>query len=147
MTRTHVGIVGADHAGVQVAASLRQFGFNDGIYPINDETHPPYQRPSITKAYLKGSAGPDNLLFWSEKFYDEQGITLRQGCAVEINRQNQKLLLASGASLDHYHFVLATGARNRLLDLPNANLPDVRYLRTLDESEALHSVLPSESVR
>ena len=51
------------------------------------------------------------------------------------------MLLASGASLDYGHLVLATGARNRLLDIPNANLADVRYLRILDESEALRQLL------
>jgi 3-phenylpropionate/trans-cinnamate dioxygenase ferredoxin reductase subunit len=57
--------------------------------------------------------------------------------AVFIDRAAQRLLLASGSFLDYGHLVLATGARNRLLDLPNANLADVRYLRILDESEAL----------
>jgi 3-phenylpropionate/trans-cinnamate dioxygenase ferredoxin reductase component len=52
-------------------------------------------------------------------------------------------LLASGASLDYSHLVLATGARNRLLDVPNANLDGVRYLRTLDESEALRQQIAS----
>src|SRR6202166_5293606 len=57
--------------------------------------------------------------------------------AGSIDRAAHKLLLASGSSLDYGHLVLATGARNRLLDLPNATLADVRYLRILDESEAL----------
>jgi 3-phenylpropionate/trans-cinnamate dioxygenase ferredoxin reductase component len=57
--------------------------------------------------------------------------------AVSIDRAARRLLLASGASLQYGHLVLATGARNRLLDIPNASLADVRYLRTLDESEAL----------
>src|SRR5713101_1117841 len=77
-------IVGAGHAGFQLAASLRQHGFAERIALLNDESHLPYQRPPLSKAYLKG-----------------------------------------------------TGARNRLLDIPNASLPDVLYLRTLDESEAL----------
>src|SRR4030088_2109110 len=55
----------------------------------------------------------------------------------------RKLSLASGAFLDYGHLVLATGARNRLLDIPNANLEDVRYLRILDESEALRQRIAS----
>src|SRR4030088_3254145 len=59
----------------------------------------------------------------------------------------RKLSLASGASLDYGHLVLATGARNRLLDIPNANLEDVRYLRILDESEALRTrIAPGQRV-
>jgi 3-phenylpropionate/trans-cinnamate dioxygenase ferredoxin reductase component len=63
---------------------------------------------------------------------------------VSIDRAARKVLLASGETLPYGHLVLATGARNRLLDLPNANLPDVKYLRILDESEALRSIIPSK---
>ena len=104
---------------------------------INDEAHLPYQRPPLSKAYLKGEGGPDSLMFRPDKFYRDQNIELIADRAVSIDRAAHRLLLASGASLDYGHLVLATGARNRLLDIPNANLPDVRYLRMLDESEAL----------
>ena len=56
----------------------------------------------------------------------------------------RKVMLASGTALDYGHLVLATGARNRLLDIPNANLPDVRYLRILDESEVLRPLLATK---
>src|SRR6202008_3032649 len=62
-----------------------------------------------------------------------------------IRRPARKLKLHSGASLDYGHLVLATGARNRLIDIPNANLPDVRYLRILDDSEDLRSRLASKT--
>jgi 3-phenylpropionate/trans-cinnamate dioxygenase ferredoxin reductase subunit len=137
MAQATVLIVGAGHAGFQVAASLRQHGFAERICLINDEAHLPYQRPPLSKAYLKGEGRPDSLMFRPDKFYRDQTIELMAGRAVAIDRAAQKLLLASGASLDYGHLVLATGARNRLLDIPNANLADVRYLRILDESEAL----------
>jgi 3-phenylpropionate/trans-cinnamate dioxygenase ferredoxin reductase subunit len=76
-------------------------------------------------------------MFRPEKFYQDQNIELIADRAAFIDRAAQRLVLASGAFLDYGHLVLATGARNRLLDLPNANLTDVRYLRILDESEAL----------
>src|ERR1700753_496705 len=137
MTQKTVLIVGAGHAGYQVAASLRQHGFAARICLINDEAHLPYQRPPLSKAYLKGEGRPDSLMFRPDKFYRDQTIELIADRAVSIDRAARRLVLASGASLDYGHLVLATGARNRLLDLPNANLPDVRYLRILDESEAL----------
>jgi 3-phenylpropionate/trans-cinnamate dioxygenase ferredoxin reductase component len=136
-------IVGAGHAGFQVAASLRQHGYKDRVCLINDEGHLPYQRPPLSKAYLKGEGRPDSLMFRPDKFYHDQNIELIGDRAVAIDRAAHRLLLASGASLDYGHLVLATGARNRLLDIPNANLPDVRYLRILDESEALRQRLPS----
>src|SRR6202166_4000 len=121
MAQGTVLIVGAGHAGFQVAASLRQHGYGERICLINDEAHLPYQRPPLSKAYLKGEGRPDSLMFRPDKFYRDQNIEL----------------LASGAFLDYGHLVLATGARNRLLDIPNANLADVKYLRILDESEVL----------
>jgi 3-phenylpropionate/trans-cinnamate dioxygenase ferredoxin reductase subunit len=137
MTQGAVVIVGAGHAGFQVAASLRQHGFKDRVCLINDEGHLPYQRPPLSKAYLKGTGGPDSLMFRPEKFFHDQTIELIGDRAVAIDRAAQKLKLASGAFLDYGHLVLATGARNRLLDIPNANLPNVRYLRILDDSEDL----------
>src|SRR5438552_4712382 len=132
-----VVIVGAGHAGFQVAASLRQLGFKERVCLINDEAHLPYQRPPLSKAYLKGTGGPESLSFRPEKFFHDQKIELVADRGAAIDRAARKLKLASGSSLDYGHLVLATGARNRLLDLPNANLEDVRYLRTLDESQAL----------
>ena len=143
MSKGTVLIVGAGHAGFQVAASLRQHGYAERICLINDEAHLPYQRPPLSKAYLKGAGAPDSLMFRPDKFYREQNIELIADRAVSIDRGARKLLLASGASLEYGHLVLATGARNRLLDIPNANLEDVRYLRTLDESDALRRQISS----
>jgi 3-phenylpropionate/trans-cinnamate dioxygenase ferredoxin reductase component len=138
-----VVIVGAGHAGFQVAASLRQAGFAEPVVMINDEAHLPYQRPPLSKAYIKGTAGPESLFFRPEKFYADQKIELVSDRAIAIDRAARKVKLASGGALDYGHLVLATGARNRLIDLPNANLPDVKYLRILDESEALRACIGS----
>ena len=143
MTRGPVVIAGAGHAGFQLAASLRQHGFSEPIALLNDEGHLPYQRPPLSKAYLKGTGGPDSLMFRPEKFYHDQNIELITDRAAAIDRSARKVSLASGAALDYGHLVLATGARNRLLDIPNANLAGVRYLRTLDESEALRHLMAS----
>ncbi|MDF3809831.1 MULTISPECIES: FAD-dependent oxidoreductase [Rhodopseudomonas] len=134
MTET-VLIVGAGHAGFQVAVSLRQAKFAGRICLINDEKHLPYQRPPLSKAYLKGEGAANSLMFRPESFFTDQNIELISDRAAAIDRKAHKVLLQSGASLDYGHLVLATGARNRLLDVPNATLDDVLYLRTLDESE------------
>ena len=136
-----VVIVGAGHAGFQLAASLRQAGYSDPIHLINDEAHLPYQRPPLSKAYLKGTGGPETLMFRPLKFYVDQGIDLVYDRAVAVQRDKRKVLLSSGQNLDYGHLVFATGARNRLLDIPNASLLDVRYLRILDDSEDLRARL------
>src|ERR1700704_3181874 len=137
MTQATVAIAAAGHAAFQLAASLRQHGYGERICLINDEAHLPYQRAALSQAELQGAGGADSLMFRPDKFYRDQKIELIADRAASIDRGARKLLLASGSSLDYGHLVLATGARNRLLDIPNANLEDVRYLRTLDESEAL----------
>src|SRR5215203_3517237 len=147
MTQGPVVIVGAGHAGFQLAMSLRQHGFSGRVALLNDEGHLPYQRPPLSKAYLKGTGGPDSLMFRPEKFYSDQNIELISDHAVSIDRAARKVQLASGSSLDYGHLVLATGARNRLLDIPNANLDSVRYLRTLDESQLLRDyIAPDQRV-
>src|SRR6185437_12995362 len=70
-----------------------------------------------------------------------QKIELISDRAVSIDRAGHQLKLASGNTLDYGHLVLATGARNRLIDIPNAKLPNVRYLRILDDSEDLRARL------
>src|SRR5258708_1845683 len=143
MAQGTVLIVGAGHAGFQLATSLRQHGYGERICLINDEAHLPYQRPPLSKAYLKGEGRPDSLMFRPDKFYRDQKVELIADRAVAIDRAARRLSLASGSFLDYGHLVLATGARNRLLDIPNANLEDVRYLRILDESEALRKQIAS----
>jgi 3-phenylpropionate/trans-cinnamate dioxygenase ferredoxin reductase subunit len=144
-TLASVVIVGAGHGGFQAAASLRQRGFGSRIVLVNDEVHLPYQRPPLSKAHIKGSAGPEGLTFRPAKFYQDQQIELIAGHATSIGGRARKVQLASGGSPDYGHLVLATGARSRLLDLPNADLPDVKYLRNFDESEALRSIIPSKT--
>jgi 3-phenylpropionate/trans-cinnamate dioxygenase ferredoxin reductase component len=143
MTNGPVVIVGAGHAGFQLAASLRQAGFKDRVSLINDEAHLPYQRPPLSKAYLKGTGGPDSLMFRPAKFYADQNVELVADQVTSIDRAAHQLKLASGGALDYGHLIFATGARNRLLDIPNASLPDVRYLRILDDSEDMRKRLAS----
>ncbi len=132
-------VVGAGHAGFQLAVSLRQAGFQGPVKLINDEALLPYQRPPLSKAHLKGDGGQESILFRPQKFYADQRIELISDRAVAIDRASCVVRLASGAKQGYGHLVLATGARNRLLDIPNANLDGVMYLRTFAESEALRT--------
>jgi 3-phenylpropionate/trans-cinnamate dioxygenase ferredoxin reductase component len=86
MTAGPVVIIGAGHAGFQLAMSLRQHGFSERVALLNDEGHLPYQRPPLSKAYLKGTGGPDSLMFRPEKFYHDQNIDLISDRAVSIDR-------------------------------------------------------------
>lgn len=133
-------IIGAGHAGFQLALSLRQNGFAGSIRLINNETHLPYQRPPLSKTYLKGTAGPISLAFRPEAFFAQHGIELIPAEATAIDRAAQIVRLSSGASLPYQHLVFATGAQNRQLPLANA-ASHLHYIRNLDDAEFLRGKL------
>lgn len=135
-------ILGAGHAGFQLAASLRQHGFEGGITLIGDEPVLPYQRPPLSKDYLDGKIGLDLLLMRPEAFYRDHRIDYLSGARVsEIDRAGKTVRLASGERLQYGHLVLATGARNRVPALSGSELDGVCYLRTLAETDLLRDRL------
>ena len=107
-------IVGAGHAGVQAAASLREEGFDGEITLLCDEPDLPYQRPPLSKAFLKGQMDLAGLPLRGEKFFDEHRIDLRLGVAVaRIDRAGRRVEFAHGGDEPYDHLILATGARAR----------------------------------
>ncbi|HWW26106.1 MAG TPA: FAD-dependent oxidoreductase, partial [Caulobacter sp.] len=123
---SRVVIVGAGHAGGSAAAFLRQYGHTGPIVLIGDEPLLPYQRPPLSKAWLKGEADADSLQLKPSSWYEEAGVSLRLGgVAVSINRGAKTVTLASGEHLPYDYLILATGARARALPLPGADLAGV----------------------
>ena len=138
---TAVLVVGAGQAGVQTAASLRDAGFEGRIVLLSDESFAPYQRPPLSKAYLSGEAEADRLPLRGPDYYTGKAIELVSAHVTEIDRENQRITLNSGDTLDYDHLVLATGARNRDLPVPGADLPGVHGLRTKEDSDTLRAKL------
>ncbi|KAB0680032.1 NAD(P)/FAD-dependent oxidoreductase [Aureimonas leprariae] len=135
-------IVGAGQAGLQVALSLRQGGFAGDIALVGDEGRLPYQRPPLSKAYLKEGFGFDRLLFRPESFFAENSIELRlDDAAVWIDRDRRHVHVASGDTLAYDRLVLATGARNRALPIDGATLPNVLMLRGAADAERLRAAM------
>lgn len=131
-----VVIIGAGHAGVELAASLRQKGFGGSIDLVSDEAPIPYQRPPLSKDYIKRPGNP--LVLKPARFYDEQNVTLRAGVRADgIDRVARKVSLSDGAVLDYDHLVIATGARNRRPPVPGMDHPDVIELRSLADAERI----------
>ncbi|WP_018411401.1 NAD(P)/FAD-dependent oxidoreductase [Methyloversatilis thermotolerans] len=131
-------IVGASYAGLQIAASARELGYDGPIVMLGDEAHAPYQRPPLSKGLLSGKTAPGQLPLRAPSFYDEQRIELRLGCRVESLDIGQRSLgLADGSALRYGVLAITTGARARPLALPGADLAGVHALRTLDDALAL----------
>ncbi|MGC2412035.1 MAG: FAD-dependent oxidoreductase [Stellaceae bacterium] len=146
MAQEPVVILGAGHAGFQLAASLRQHGFENAITLIGDEPVLPYQRPPLSKEYLGDKIGLDLLLMRPEAFYRDHRIDYLPGTrANEIDRAAKTVHLTSGKRLHYRHLVLATGARNRVPPLPGIELDGVCYLRTLAETDLLRERLAAAS--
>lgn len=133
-----VVIIGAGQGGFQAAASLRLEGFTGRITLIGDEPAPPYQRPPLSKAYLK-SGDADALTLRPETFYNTNDITLRMGTRVEaIDRKAQRVDLGT-ETLAYDHLICATGTRN--MRPPIAGLEHARDLRTLTDAKALRAAM------
>lgn len=138
MSQSTIAIIGAGQAGYQAAVSLRDHKFEGRIVLIGDESHLPYQRPPLSKIYLLGECTDAQLWLRPESFYAERRIELVTGKrAIAIDRARRKVALEGDVVIDYDHLVLATGSRNRPLPIPGNDLPNVCYLRTLDESAAL----------
>ncbi|WP_428060323.1 NAD(P)/FAD-dependent oxidoreductase [Brevundimonas sp.] len=139
---TKVLIIGAGHAGGSVAAFLRQYGHEGPIVLAGEEDAPPYQRPPLSKAWLKGEADLDGLLLRPLSFYAEQDIDFRPSTvAVSIDPEAKTVAFHDGSSETYEVLVLATGSTARKLPVPGGDHPDLLELRTLKDAERLKAVL------
>ena len=137
-----VVILGAGHAGGAMAAFLRQAGHEGPIVLIGEEPIPPYQRPPLSKAWLKGEADADSLALKESAWYADNGCDLRLGVrAVSLNRGAKTVVLSDGATVAYDFAVIATGARARKLPVPGADLDGVLELRTAADAERLKAAL------
>lgn len=135
-------IVGAGHAGGTAAALLRQYGHVGAVSLIGAEPVAPYQRPPLSKAWLKGEADEDALRLKAPEWYGDNQVDLRLAQAVEaIDRAGQTVRLSDGEKLAYDHLILATGARARRLDIDGVELDGVMALRTAADAEALKTAL------
>ncbi|PIB90037.1 NAD(P)/FAD-dependent oxidoreductase [Caulobacter sp. FWC2] len=131
-------IIGAGHAGGAAAAVLRQLGHDQPIILIGEEPHPPYQRPPLSKGWLKGEVGEDGLLLRPRAWYAENQVELRTSTrVVNIDRQARQLTMSTDDTLSYDTLILATGSRARKLVLPGSDLKGFLELRTIEDAEAI----------
>jgi 3-phenylpropionate/trans-cinnamate dioxygenase ferredoxin reductase component len=139
--RTHV-IVGASLAGAKAAETLRQEGFDGRVVLIGAERERPYERPPLSKDYLRGEVGREKVYVHDEGFYAEHDIELRLGrTAVSLDTSSSELALDDGERLRYDRLLLATGAEPRRLSIPGAELDGVLYLRSVRDSDTLRARL------
>ena len=138
----HVVILGAGHAGGTAVALLRQYGHTGPITLIGDEPIPPYQRPPLSKAWLKGEADADSLALKPLEFYAENNVDFRPNVtATALDRAAKTVALSSGDTVSYDVLILATGARAIALPIPGADLSGILFLRTAAHAEALKATV------
>lgn len=135
-------IVGASLAGAKAAQTLREEGFDGQLLLIGDEQQRPYERPPLSKDYLRGETGLDKVYVHDEGFYEEHNIELRLGRTVtRLDAAAQQLTLGDGEHLRYDRLLLTTGAEPRTLTIPGSELDGVLYLRSLQDCDALRERL------
>ena len=142
MSGGRVVIVGAGHAGVQCAASLREGGFSGTVTLVSDEGPLLYQRSRLSKEHLYETAAP--LPLGGPSFHDDNVVALLRGVSVaRVDRARREVVLRDGRSLPYTGLVLATGAGARCLLPVDPAHPAVHLLRTLADAERLRAALPT----
>ena len=131
-------VVGASLAGAKAAETLRAEGFDGWVVVIGEETERPYERPMLSKEYLRGDKPAAKLYVHDEAFYADNDIELLTGTRVaSLDPGAHEVTLGDGSRMPYSRLLLSTGATPRRLPLPGAELPGVRYLRAMADSDAL----------
>jgi 3-phenylpropionate/trans-cinnamate dioxygenase ferredoxin reductase subunit len=141
MPETHV-IAGAGLAGAKAAEALRGEGFEGRIVLVGEEPEAPYERPPLSKDYLRGEVPREQARVHAAGFYEEQAIELLTGTAVTaVDVAARRVALSTGERLAYDRLLLATGAEPRRLSVPGAELDGVHLLRDLADADRLAAAL------
>jgi NADPH-dependent 2,4-dienoyl-CoA reductase/sulfur reductase-like enzyme len=141
-------IIGNGVAGTNAAAALRKNGFEGTIQLIGEEAAVPYQRPPLSKAWLRETDRPQLAPLRPLSFYADNRIELmRARKVVKIDRKSRKVRFSDGRTTNYDTLILATGASPRRLDLPGADLQGIHYLRDLGDAAALRQALTNPDYR
>jgi 3-phenylpropionate/trans-cinnamate dioxygenase ferredoxin reductase subunit len=144
MLEYDVLIVGAGHAGAQLAFALRQQKFEGSIALVGDEPHAPYERPPLSKDYLAGVRGFERILIRPEQFWVDRDIALLPGRRVtEIRPQDHEAVLSDGNSIRYRHLVWAAGGAPRSLTCNGHELAGVHSVRTRADVDRIMAELPN----
>jgi len=137
---TTFAIVGAGLAGAKAAETLREEGFEGRLVLLGAESERPYERPPLSKDYLRGESERAGAYVHDEGYYAEHDVDLRvDETVVDFDAGRQELALKSGERLGYDRLLLTTGSMPRRLSIPGSELDGVHYLRTLADSDALRA--------
>ena len=133
-------IVGANLTGGAAVSTLRDQGFDGRIVLIGEEIHPPYERPPLSKGYLRGQESFDDALLRPRDWYEQNDVELVLGTtASRIDPVDRVVPVGNDDRIPYDKVLVATGGQNRRLPIPGGDLEGVLYLRTVEDSDAIRS--------
>ena len=131
-------IIGASLTGATTAATLRQEGFDGEVILVGAEPRLPYERPALSKQYLRGEVRFEKLLVRPPGFYEENGIqTLLSQRVTRVAPAERAIELETGGRIRYDKLLIATGGRNRRLSLPGIDLAGIYDLRVVEDADRL----------
>ena len=130
-------IVGGGFAGGNAAATLREEGFTGPVVIVGPEPGVPFGRPPLSKTYLRSAEDLEGWYVRPAGWYAEHGVDIRRASVAGVDPAAHTVVLGSGEEISYQKALIATGARNRRLGIPGAELPGIRYLRTAAECDAI----------
>jgi 3-phenylpropionate/trans-cinnamate dioxygenase ferredoxin reductase subunit len=135
-------IAGASLTGAKAAQTLRDEGFDGRVLLVGGEPDRPYERPPLSKEYLRGEADREKVFVHDASFYSDNDVELRVGeSVIDVDPDHRQLTLDTGERVTFDRLLLATGAEPRRLTVPGSELRGIHYLRTLADSDALRERL------
>jgi len=133
-------IVGGGPAGLATARAYRQEGGRADVTILTTEPYAPYNRPPLTKEYLRGEMSRDELPIERPEWYEENGVELREATsATSVDRERQIVESEDGEEIPYDALVLATGSEPVRIPIPGADDPEILVMRTIENSTRLQS--------
>jgi 3-phenylpropionate/trans-cinnamate dioxygenase ferredoxin reductase subunit len=131
-------IVGGNLTGGAAVSTLRTEGFDGRVVLIGQEPHLPYERPPLSKGYLRGEEPAEHAFLRPTEWYEENEVEFRLGvAATRLDPGNHQVELSDGQRIDYDKVLVATGGRNRRLDVPGADLEGIHHLRTFEDADRI----------
>src|SRR6476661_2329090 len=132
-------LVGGGVASSAAAGAIRQRDREGSLLLVGQEINRPYQRTALSGRYLLRRVSRDSLFMMPPDWYERNGVALRTGTRVShLDTARQAAILGSGEEVSYDRLLLATGATPRPLEIPGSRLPNLYYLRTLEDADRLH---------
>jgi 3-phenylpropionate/trans-cinnamate dioxygenase ferredoxin reductase subunit len=130
-------ILGGGIAGGNAAATLRDEGFEGRVILISGEPVVPFGRPPLSKTYLRSEEPLEDWYVRPAEWYGEHDVERLESTVASVDAEAHKVVLESGEEIEYEKLLIATGGRNRRIDVPGAELDGIHQLRTVSECEAI----------